>query len=109
MNQRLQQTMATFFAVVLTTSSASAATVKFTLDYDANTSMFDVFAEVLGSDNFGLSRYSVLLDGAITSLDHESPNLTFANGPNGAGPAGWTLFRSADAGNIITATQDTVG
>src|SRR5688572_5059598 len=108
MNHRLQRTAISILAFFVAASSASAALVRFDLEFDSFTHTFEIYAEALGSDNFGLASYNLLLNGTITSLDHRSPNLVFANGPNGAGPAGFTLFRSADNAATLGASQDTV-
>jgi hypothetical protein len=106
------------FAVALlavVASSASAASVTYTLDLSVDNA-WKVFADVSDDDNFGIASYSFKLVGNTLSHDNASPRTTSPTAPSEGLPAGFTLLRSSDdtdAGvesNItISASQDTVG
>lgn len=96
-------------AVVALASTASAATVKFTLEYDSLANTFNLFAQELdgSGDNGGIASYGAVLTG-VANVDHNSPRDGFAQGPGGVGAAGFTSLRSADNVPVLLASQDTI-
>ena len=57
----------------LITSSASAATVTFSLDLTGAPGTFTLTAGASAGDNAGMASYGVPLTGPILTLDHRSP------------------------------------
>ena len=88
----------------------STATVKFTLTVTPGPKTWTLTATELAgaADNGGIASYGVALsnvDGA--SVDHNAPRDGSAQGPGGAGAAGFTLLRSLDGEAVILGSQDT--
>jgi hypothetical protein len=101
-----------FFAAsvaMLLASTASAATITYTLDFSGAPQTFNLYADDSAGDNFGIASYGAVLTGPIVTLDHKSVNTLASSGPSGVGPAGFTLLRSADNVTTLLASQDTVG
>lgn len=88
-------------------SSASAATVTFTLDLSVD-NQFKILASASPGDNAGIASYGLVLDGTVQTLDHLSTNALAAQGPVGFGAAGFTSLRSADGLTAMLASQDTI-
>jgi hypothetical protein len=76
--------------IALTASSASAATVTYTLDLSVD-NVWKLSAHASAGDNFGIVFYDVPLTGSALTVDNRSPVTT--NGNNFA-PAGFNLLRA---------------
>jgi hypothetical protein len=71
--------------------------------------VFDVYVKELDGmvDNGGIAAYGLFISSILT-IDHNSPRDGFVQGPNGVGPAGFTLLRSHDNNPVLLATQDSI-
>jgi hypothetical protein len=98
-----------FALVALMAANASAAIVKFTLEYDGLGTSWNLYAQELSgpADNGGIASYGAVLTNVLT-VDHNSPRDGFGQGPGGVGAAGFTSLRSADGAPVLLASQDTI-
>ena len=103
-------------AMGMLASTASAATVTYTLDLSAAPGQFSLYAST-SADAAGLAVYGVPLSGQVLAMDHRSPVATFAQKPPGGagfnGAIGFSTLRSADilaptANPTVTGSQDVV-
>lgn len=115
MHLRSKVFMAALAGMGLIVSSASAATVHYTLDLQGpGLGNFALYADVSLGDNAGLAVFGVPLTGTVLTLDNASPQVTFAQkaGPPAFnGTVGFTNIRSADVGGLdptVVGAQDTV-
>jgi hypothetical protein len=89
-------------------SSVSAVTLQYFLDTSV-AGQFKVFAQTKGGtgDHGGLASFGIELLGA-TTIQNMAPFTSFANGPNGQGPAGFSESRSAPNEGLVTGAQDVI-
>jgi len=86
-------------AMIGGTSQAAVVTATILVD-DAGPGTFSVALEASAGDNEGIVSYAITLVGAGFDYDHNSPAAGFVSpsGPGVAGPAGFSAFRTPEAG-----------